>query len=239
MAAVLACGSRAVLSHRSAAALWEILSEERELVEVSVPARLKRRQPGIVAHRRIALAWDEVRRHHGIPVTTPIDTLIDIAPGLRGAQLERAVNEADRLGLVDVEALRTVLAGVAPRPGVRTLRELLDFRTFTVTESELERRFLPLARKAGLPKPRTGCIVNGFKVDFFWPELGLVVETDGLRYHRTPSQQARDHLRNQAHAAAGLTPLRFTHAQVWFEPDYVVRVLSAVAGRLTRSMAGR
>jgi very-short-patch-repair endonuclease len=76
---------------------------------------------------------------------------------------------------------------------------------FDLTDSELERRFLPLARRAGLPRPLTGEKLNGFKVDFFWFELGLVVETDGLRYHRTPAQQARDRLRDQAHVAAGMT----------------------------------
>ena len=74
--------------------------------------------------------------------------------------------------------------------------------------------------------------MNGFRVDFYWPELGLVVETDGLRYHRTPAQQAKDRLRDQAHAAAGLTPLRFTRAQVRFEPDRVRAVLEAVSARL-------
>ncbi len=74
--------------------------------------------------------------------------------------------------------------------------------------------------------------MNGFKVDFHWPELGLLVETDGLRYHRTPAQQAKDRLRDQVHAAAGLTPLRFTHAQVKFEPDHVQTILTSVASRL-------
>ncbi|HSR22622.1 MAG TPA: DUF559 domain-containing protein, partial [Candidatus Eisenbacteria bacterium] len=72
---------------------------------------------------------------------------------------------------------------------------------------------------------------NGFRVDFHWPELALVVETDGLRYHRTPAQQARDRLRDQAHASAGLVALRFTHAQVAFEPARVVEVLRNVAER--------
>jgi len=112
------------------------------------------------------------------------------------------------------------------------LRELLDRRTFVLTDSELERRFLPIALAAGLPVPQTGRRVNGFKVDFYWPDLGLVVETDGLRYHRTPAQQARDRLRDQAHTAAGLTCLRFTHAQVRFDPDHVRATLTAVTRRL-------
>lgn len=120
------------------------------------------------------------------------------------------------------------------RRGVPALRALLDRRTFTLTDSQLERRFLRLVRGAGLPRPLTGQRVNGFKVDFYWPDLGLVVETDGLRYHRTATQQARDRRRDQAHAAAGLTPLRFTHAQVTFEPDDVEGTLIAVANRLQR-----
>ena len=103
-----------------------------------------------------------------------------------------------------------------------------------MTDTELERRFLPIARRVGLPKPQTQGWVNGFKVDFYWPELGLVVETDGLRYHRTPAAQARDRVRDQTHTAAGLTPLRFTRAQVWFEPAYVQAVLQMVARRLRR-----
>jgi very-short-patch-repair endonuclease len=83
-----------------------------------------------------------------------------------------------------------------------------------------------------LPVPLTGPIVSGFEVDFFWPDLGLVVETDGLRYHRTPSEQARDRLRDQAHTAAGLTQLRFTHEQVRYWPHYVRRILLATAARI-------
>ena len=105
------------------------------------------------------------------------------------------------------------------------LRSLLDRRTFTLTDSKLERRFLPIARAAGLARPLTRQHVNGFRVDFFWPELRLVVETDGLRYHRTAARQARDLLRDQVHHAAGFTPLRFTHAQVAFEPEHVRRTL--------------
>jgi len=93
----------------------------------------------------------------------------------------------------------------------------------------LERRFLRLAHAAGLPAPQTGRIVNGYRTDFFWPRLGLVVETDGLRYHRTPAQQAKDRRRDQRHTAAGLRILRFTHAQVRFEPEHVVSILSAAA----------
>src|SRR5262249_41501587 len=114
------------------------------------------------------------------------------------------------------------------RPPPRNARH----RTFTLTDSRLERRLLPIARKAGLGRPETRRHLNGVRVDFYWPDLGLVVETDGLRYHRTPSQQARDRIRDQAHTRAGLTPLRFTRAQAEFEPEQVRETLAAVAGRL-------
>ena len=92
--------------------------------------------------------------------------------------------------------------------------------------------FLRLVRSAALPEPETQCHLNGFRVDFYWPDLGLVVETDGLRYHRTPAQQTRDHARDQAHMAKGLTALRFTHAQVRCEPEHVIETLTSVLSRL-------
>jgi very-short-patch-repair endonuclease len=170
----------------------------------------------------------------GIPVTSPVCTLIDIAPGLSRHELEGAMNEADKLDLIDAEALRAELDGVSGRRGLPKLKDVLDRHTYVMTDTELERRFLPIARRAGLPLPRTQVYVNGYRVDFYWPELGLVVETDGLRYHRTPAEQAEDRRRDQAHAAAGLTPLRFTRAQVRFEPGHVEEVLRAVALRLLR-----
>jgi Protein of unknown function (DUF559) len=232
MAAVLRCGPQAFLSHESAGALWEIGTERLGRIEVSVPARVARRIPGIVLYRRSGLDPGDVSSRHAIPVTTPVATLIDIAARHGREQLEAAINEADRLDRVDPEALRSALEAVVPRPGVAALRETLDRRTFTRTDSWPERRFLPIARRAGLPPPLTQQWVNGFRVDFYWPDLGLVVETDGLRTHRTPVEQARDRHRDQVHTAAGLTPLRFTHAQIEFEPQHVEATLTAVARQL-------
>jgi very-short-patch-repair endonuclease len=232
MAAVLRCGPDAVLSHATAASLWEIIAARLGRIELSVPPAVTRRIPSLVVHRR-SLSAAEVTVRRGIPVTTPICTLVDLAASLPPSRLEDAINEADKRGLTDPETLRSALDGIDPRPGVARLRQVLDRRAFTLTDSELERRFLPIARAVGLPLPETGRQVNGFKVDFHWPHLGLVVETDGLRYHRTPAQQARDRVRDQTHTAAGLTCLRFTHAQVRFEPDRVRATLAAVGRRLT------
>lgn len=233
MAAILSCGPDAVLSHGSAAALWGI-GAERSRIEVSIGTLSRRRQPGVVAHRRNLKDADRTTRDR-IPATSLVRTLLDLGTLLDAAKLERAVNEADKLGLVDPESLRAALGRHRGERGVARLRELLDRRTFRLTDSELERRFLRVVDDAGLPAPLTRQHLNGFRVDFFWPDLGLVVETDGLRYHRTPAQQARDRVRDQAHLAAGLTPLRFTHAQVRFEARHVRDTLAAVARRLGKA----
>jgi len=143
------------------------------------------------------------------------------------------VNQADKLGLIDPEALRSEIERRRCIDGAPALRRLLDRGTFRLTDSELERRFLRLAERAGLPRPLTQARVAGFKVDFFWPEFGLIVESDGLRYHRTPNQQLRDRVRDQAHAAAGFIALRFTHAQVTFDPEAVIATLRGVVERIS------
>jgi very-short-patch-repair endonuclease len=137
------------------------------------------------------------------------------------------VNEADKLDLIDPDQLRKTADRCSGRPGVRALRSLLDRDTFRLSDSELEVMFRPIAAAAGLSPPRAKAIVNGFEVDFHWPDLRLVIETDGLRYHRTPSAQARDQVRDQTHTAHGLTVLRFTHYQVQHEPRYVRHILEA------------
>jgi very-short-patch-repair endonuclease len=231
MAAVLACGPGAMLSHCSAAALWG-LGDQRSEIEVTVRTASPRRRSGMLVYRRPTLADRDRADRDGIPVTGLVRTFVDLAAILKPRLVERAVNEADRLELIDPPTLRRELQVHRCEPGVRPLRALLDRRTFRLTRSELERMFLPLARQAGLGLPLTKQWVNGFEVDFHWPDLGLVVETDGLRYHRTPAEQAKDRVRDQAHTAAGMVNLRFTHEQVRYEPAHVRSTLRAVARRL-------
>jgi very-short-patch-repair endonuclease len=234
-AAVLACGEGAVLSHETAGRLYGIRDGSSK-IEISIARSVALRRSGILVHRRADLRPEDVTHRDHIPVTTVVATLVDLAPRLPEPELEAAINEADRLDLVTPPQLRAALDRMPRRPGIGILRELLDRRTFTLTDSELERRFLPLAAKAGLRSPLTRQVVNDYRVDFLWPDLGLIVETDGLRYHRTPAQQARDRIRDHAHTAAGLTQLRFTYSQVVFESDHVVTTLAAMAQRL---MCGR
>jgi len=230
MAAVLACGPNAVLSHMSAGALWGIVMP-RGPIHVSFPPNEVHVRLGIAGHRR-RLAEADVTRHMGIPVIAVVPTLIDLATTLSRDALEAAISEADKRDLVDPESLRVRLEDYAGRRGVAILRRTLDRHTFRPTDSWLERRFLPIARRAGLPVPETRRRSVGGRVDFYWPALGLVVETDGLRYHRTPAQQAKDRLRDQRHAAAGLFPLRFTYEQIRSEALHVEATLRAVAARL-------
>ncbi|HEY2477592.1 MAG TPA: DUF559 domain-containing protein [Solirubrobacterales bacterium] len=250
MAAILACGGdlddrgavllhperrpwpTVVLSHDSAAALLAIGPEPLAHFEVSTVLPSRRRVPGVKLHRRPALARGAVGFCQGIPVTSPVQTLIDLATRRERRAMERAMNEADKLGLVRTDDLRKALDLHPGEPGVARLRTILDRATFRYTRSELERAFLPLVREAGLPLPRTSVFVNGYEVDFHFPTLDLVIETDGLTYHRTPAQQAEDRKRDQAHTAAALTQLRFTHGQIKYEPDHVLRTLRATANWL-------
>lgn len=229
MVAVLSCGEHALLSHRSAAALWGFGREREGVIDVSVHRHCKVRQPGIRVHDRAGLWTRDIGSRRGIPVTQPVKTLLDIALELPENRLERAINEADKREVIDPDALRRALEDHAGEPGIRPLRRILDKHTFRLSDDELELLFRPLAAEAGLPTPLTKVRVNKFEVDFFWPELGLVVETDGWRYHRTPAAQTRDALRFQTHTAAGLTPLRFSHWQVKYEPRHVLSILSRTA----------
>jgi hypothetical protein len=235
MAAVLACGTGALLSHRSAAALWGFGVEHSDYIEISLARHSTLRRPGIRVHDRAGLWNRDIGSRLGIPVTQPVRTFLDLVSVMGPRDVERAINEADKLDVIDPEALRTALEDYPGQPGIRPLRRILDKHTFRLSDDELERLFRPLAAAAELPVPLTKYLLDGFEVDFFWPDLGLVVETDGWRYHRTPSAQTRDALRFQTHTAAGLTPLRFSHHQVKYEPDHVQRILTKTAANLRRA----
>lgn len=233
MAAVLAGGDGAALSHRSAAALWEI-GLEGAFIDISVRRRCELRRPGIRFRGRPSLPPTEIVLRDDIPVTSPVQTLVDLATHLDRVALERAVNDADKRDLIDPEALREDLGRFRGEPGIRPLRGLLDRLFFRLSDSELEIYFRRIVRAAKLPMPFTKQLVNKFEVDFFWPDLGLVVETDGLRYHRTPSAQVRDARRDRAHVMAGMTPLRFTHYEVRYEPARVRAELTKTVAMLRK-----
>ncbi len=232
MAAVLFGGEGACLTYSSAAALWGIGREWGRGIEIATRSTSPRNRPGVRVHRRPSLRLGSVAEHNRIPVTSPTQTIIDLATRHGRRSIERTIDEADRLGLVTPPALREALPDHAGEPGVAILGAILGHRAFRLTRSDLERLFLPIAAEVGLPVPLTKQMVNGFEVDFFWPELDLVVESDGLTYHRTPAEQARDRIRDQTHTAAGLANLRFTDEQIRYEPAYVRQRLRETALRL-------
>jgi len=236
MAAVLACGPDAALSHRSAAALWKFGKEHEDYIDVTVRRDSEAHLRGIRCHRRPTLPPSATTTRMNIPLTQPVQTFLDLARVTGPKGLERAINEADKREVIDPDALRKALEDHAGEPGVRPLRHVLDKHTFRLSDDELELLFRPIAAEAGLPTPLTKQFVNKFEVDFFWPELGLVVEIDGWRYHRTPAAQTRDALRFQTHTAAGLTPLRFSHWQVKYEPGHVLNILSRTTAHLRGSL---
>jgi predicted transcriptional regulator of viral defense system len=211
MAAVLACDKTAALSHDSAAALWQLTKVATGAVHVSVLGGSGSRE-GIDVHRRIAL---RATTKDGIRVTTPAQTLIDVAAKWERSRLEQAIGEADLRRIVTLRALRTAAtrAGKSGAP----LRVVIERATFRVTQSELEREFLRVVKRAGLPLPDTQARFGRTRVDFYWPEIGLVVEADGGDFHRTAIQQTEDRKRDQAHLRAGRTPMRVTHAQAFKE----------------------
>jgi very-short-patch-repair endonuclease len=231
LGAVLSCGPEALLSHHSAAALWGLAPVSRaRTIDVVVPGGTLRRRPGIQVHRRVDLGSEHRREVAGIPVTDPTSTLVDLAGCAPEWRVEQAINAADRLDLVDPEALRRTVAGHRPRPGMACMRRLLGLEA--LTDTGLERKFLAIVRAANLPPPETQAPVSGYRVDFYWPHLGLVVETDGWRYHRTAGEQATDRRRDHAQMRSGLTTLRIAEDQIRYEPDQVRRTLTAVVARL-------
>jgi very-short-patch-repair endonuclease len=239
MAAVLACGEDAVLSHDSAAILWGIRKPRRphdpRPIHVSVPKDRRIRLEGIRPHRRNPMPPATTRQN--IPLSQPLFTLVDLAATMEIDPLEAAINEADRLNLIDPESIATQLDQIAKFPGIGILRETLA--RYTRTDSNLERRFLALLRKHRLPLPATQEHIGPGRIDFHWPDLGLVVETDGLTYHRTPMQQLEDRRRDQAHLAAGRIQLRFANLQIREAPDEVVSLLAAVIRRTMRGTSPR
>jgi very-short-patch-repair endonuclease len=207
-AAVLAIGPGAVLSHRSAAALWNLLPE------VTVPGHGgRKRRKGIRIHRSASLHPAHTTLRIGIPVTTPARTLAD-------------------------------LRRCATQDELRAVRSRAELRGFPLvdqdgepdhTRSELERRFLSLCRRHGLPTPEVNARIGGFVVDFLWRDRALVVETDGYRYHRGRAAFEYDHRRQACLIAAGFEVIRFTWSQVVDEPREVIGAVRARLGsRLTQ-----
>jgi hypothetical protein len=234
LAAVLAAGPGAVLSHRDAAALhgMRTMPEERP-VSVSTPAHA-RAMAGVWVKARRTLAVDDVTVIKAIPVTSPARTLVDLAPMLTAAQLQSTLGEADRRGLLDVQAVERALARTKGRHGHghRPLRPALGAHAkhgAVLTRSWLEERFLDLVIDAGLPRPLLNAPAAGFEVDALWPGERVAVELDGWADHKEREAAARDRDKTNRLQVAGYVVLRFMHGDVVGDPE---RVTSALRGAL-------
>lgn len=233
LAAVLACGPGAVLSHRSALVLWGVCPGSPSAFDVTTPTRRGRADPRIRAHRSGDLPAAELTLRRAIPVTDVARSLIDFAATAGSRELQRAVDEAAFLGLLRRSDLAARLRDRPPRRGSRRLRRAVDpGRPASRTRSGLEERFLALLRAAGVEAPlvnrRISTLEGSFEVDFCWPGRGLIVETDGFRAHGGERRFHSDRERDQCLGAAGWRVHRFTPAQVFERPKETVRRVAAL-----------
>jgi len=211
MAAVLACGPGAVLSHFAAAALWQVRRGQR--IEITAPGRRKPRE-GIRLHFA-TLPADETTVHDGIPVTTIARTLLDLSAVVQRRELRSAFRQAEQLNLGDPVGIQALTERYPRKPGIPSVRAVFEEAQvgLSVVRSELEERFQDFLLNAVLPSPATNVRIEGMEVDCAWPDQRLIVELDGREFHPA-EQRGRDQLRdNEAAATTGAT-LRYTWADV-------------------------
>ena len=220
LAAVLACGPRAVLSHVDAAAHWNVRPSASTLVHVTVPSRAGRvRRKSLRIHRSGRLGSDQVTVHEGIPVTTLARTLLDLADVLSLQDLKRAVHESEYLRLFDLAAL---IAAVHDNPGRRGAKLLRAAQSPPeMTKTELERRFLAIVARHNLPHPKVNTQIKGYEADFAWPEAKVIVETDGFAAHGTRRAFEADRIRDRRLGRAGFRTIRLTPRSLAYEAEIV------------------
>lgn len=233
MAAVLACGPAAWISHRSAASLLGLLQYPKRTapVDVTVTRGNPSSHGDLRVHHTVELPPSSTYEIHGIPVTAPPRTLIDVG-GICGRwDLEAAVAEAFALRLTNRAELRRAVTRAPGRRGVARLRALIgEDLAPKRTRSAPERKLLHLIRGAGLPEPQTNVKVGRWEVDFFWPAHALVVEVDGYAAHSSPWAFERDHRKGAELIDLGLVLQRASANQIRDEPELVVaRIRRALA----------
>jgi very-short-patch-repair endonuclease len=242
MAACLAWGEGAGISHPPAAALWRLAGFEQRAAELTVPPGRRRKGPGVV-HRSLLLPVD-VTRVDGIPVTTPARTLIDIASVCDEEVVEEALDDALRRGLVSIPRLRWRLDQMGRRPGVVMMRALLDARAgSSVPQSVFETRLLRALRRAGLPEPvaqheirRGGRLVA--VVDFAYPRERLAIEADGYRWHSGRAQWEHDRSRRNDLTLLGWRVVHVTWPDLSRREQAVIEsVQEALSGPLVEARA--
>jgi len=236
-AALLAVGARGVLSHRSAAAFWNLLGSPDGPVDVTVPGARRRSRDGVALHGS-TLSGRDVARAGGLPVTQPARTLVDIAGVVDDRGLERAVDEAGVRRLASLAEIGVALDRAGAVAGTRRLRELLDrLDGPRLTRSEAEARLLALLRRSRLPLPSTNVRVGRYEVDMLWSSHRLAVEVDGFAFHGTRAAFERDRVRDADLQALGLRVIRVTWRQIVEEPEATVARLAGMLAASSQEIA--
>ena len=230
LAAVFACGPDAVLSHRSAAALWGLLRDARATIDVTVCVARRAGSGDIAVHSTRRLHQDDRERRDNIPVTSIARTLLDIAAVVPPCRLARAIDEADRLRLFDLRAIDEVCCRSKGKRGVGSLKEAIRrYRpSAPVTRSGLERLFVEICDRADLPRPAMNLFVAGYEVDAAWLDRGLVVEVDSFEFHRTRAAFETDRRRDAALQREGLRVFRVTDRRLEEDPAGIAQDLRAL-----------
>ncbi|MBK5219744.1 MAG: hypothetical protein JJE35_08160 [Thermoleophilia bacterium] len=224
MAAVLACGPHAVLSHRSAAELWGLVEDREGLIDVTAPNRRGRAPLGIASHRDDCLPQVDRTVLNDIPCTGLSRTLLDFAGVAPVWQLRRAIGEAEVLRVFDHRAARALIRRSRGRRGVARFRLVLDeIRPQTKrTRSEMERLFLRMCSRFELPEPEVNVSLDvgdrRLRPDFLWRSASLIVEADSRRFHATDTAFRRDNWREQRLQLAGWRVSHCTWEQVERNP---------------------
>jgi very-short-patch-repair endonuclease len=229
LAAVLAAGPGAVLSHRDAAGLHRLRPANHIRTDVTT-TRQPRAIEGIAIHRTTSLDAQDVETIAGIPVTTVARTLLDLAGQVPRDHLTKAIKEAERQRTFDLRAVEAAMARTRGRTGRghRALREAIEEYAalgLSATDSILEDAFLRLVRRAGLSKPATNVLIEDFRIDAVWRTQRVAVELDGWIDHGTRRSFERDRERDAALTSAGWRTVRFTHHHVTRRPDHVLSTL--------------
>jgi predicted transcriptional regulator of viral defense system len=225
MAAVLACGPEAVLSHRAAAYLWGMVETWEEPIDVTAPNRRGRSPDGVAAHRDGSLQPIDKTGLHSIPCTSVARTLLDFSAVAPEWQVRKAVAEAEVLRILDKPRLRALLKRSRRRRGVARLRLILDtiHPQTKRTRSELERLFLEMCARKAVPEPEVNVWLPApdgkrYQADFLWRDSNRILEADSRRFHDTDSSFLSDRKRQQQLELAGWRVSRCTWEEVEQEP---------------------
>jgi hypothetical protein len=235
MAAVLAAGEGAVLSHRSAARLWRLLPPAAEVIDVICPPDRIVRRKGIVNHS-FQLREDEWLMEDGIPVTSPFRTIFDLAAVSKMRELERAFHEAEAREMKDRVSLPMLLERYPGRRGTTNLRALLEAgEPVGITRNAFEEAFLALVDAHGVPRPRMNAdlALRGrfFEIDALWEEQRVAVELDSRSIHGTRKRFESDRQRDRILVAEGFRTMRITWRQLQEEPEAIVADLKSALGQ--------